>query len=142
MYMNYMDLTSDDCMLMFTAGQMNRMRSAFATGGPRFGLLTSNGCSGTSLPEAIIVPEEEAPAVKLVHVYPNPAQNNLVIDLKENMELLGYQAQIITPWGQVVATVRLSQAKTTINITRLAAGMYIIKLYGGSKKYQEKFLKL
>ena len=34
MHMNFMDLTDDECMYMFTHGQKERMRSLFAAGGP------------------------------------------------------------------------------------------------------------
>ncbi|HEY0676747.1 MAG TPA: T9SS type A sorting domain-containing protein [Chitinophagaceae bacterium] len=142
MYMNYMDLTNDECVLMFTEGQADRMRSVFAEGGPRFGILSSQGCSGTPVLPPIESPETDLQAEKIINLYPNPAQNILVVDIRENTNLIGQEIQIINQYGQAVRSVRLNQAKTTVNISQLARGMYFIKVNGGSKKYQDKFLKL
>ena len=68
-----------------------------------------------------------------------PLLNTLPIT--ENAELLGSDVQLMNQFGIPVKTVRLSQNKTTIHINHMPSGMYIIKL-NGSKKYQEKFLKL
>lgn len=141
MYVNYMDLSSDDCLLMFTYGQMSRMRSAFAAGGPRHALLSSNACNATPLP----VPAEviEAPVeVKVIGLYPNPAISRLVVDLKENADLVGAEAIVVNQMGQPVKRIRLTQVKTTVEIAALQSGMYMVTINGAGKKYQEKFMKL
>lgn len=109
---------------------------------PRAAMLTSQGCSGTPLPQPIEVPETEKPVIKLLNAYPNPAQGTLYIDIRDNAELLGAELTILNQFGQPVRTLRIAHAKTAINVANLARGVYIIKVDGGNNKYQEKFLKL
>lgn len=48
MFMNYMDYTDDNAMNMFTSGQSSRMNALFVSGGSRFALTTSLGCTPPS----------------------------------------------------------------------------------------------
>lgn len=50
MVQNYMDYSDDACMNLYTAGQKNRMRALFESGGYRASLLASNGCGTATTP--------------------------------------------------------------------------------------------
>ena len=141
MYNNFMDQVNDDCMLMFTKGQMERMRAAFAPGGPRYALLSSNGYSGKPIEEPIILPKGEDNIVKLLHLYPNPAQRELIIQFKEEDDCIGSELTIVNQFGQVVKKMRIQQLRTTVNVTAFQNGMYFVTLYGHHRKLQDKFLK-
>ena len=142
MYNNYMDQVNDDCMVMFTKGQMERMRAAFAPGGPRHALLSSNGYSGEPIVEQpIILPKGEENVVKLLQLYPNPTQRELVIQFKEQDDCIGSELTIVNQFGQVVKKMTIQHLRTTVNVSALQNGMYFVTLYGHHRKLQDKFIK-
>ena len=102
MYMNYMDLTSDACMNMFTLGQKARMRALFAPGGPRNALLSSKGLMPPLFNE-IPLPEEDP---KWLHpqLYPNPASSLMTLDLAYDTRWVGKTIRIFNLQGQTVMT--------------------------------------
>ena len=70
-------------------------------------------------------------------VYPNPTHS--ILNLSLNDEILLDKVTIVDITGKVV----LEQIEnlTTINVEKLAKGIYILTVYAGDKKYQEKFIK-
>jgi hypothetical protein len=57
---NFMDYVNDNCMVMFTDGQKNRMLATLAANGPRYTLLNSKGCIA---PEGVVaIPNSILPA--------------------------------------------------------------------------------
>lgn len=124
MYMNYMDLTSDACMNIFTQGQKAVMRALFAPGGVRNSLLTSPAFNPPVIFESPL-PEEDP---KWLHpqVYPNPASNRLTIDLAYDPRWKGKNIYIINLQGQTVMTVTITEKSQVIDISRLQAGMYFL----------------
>ncbi len=45
LYVDYMDYAPDDCVVMFTYGQKDRMQANFSAGGAREGIVSSLGCT-------------------------------------------------------------------------------------------------
>jgi|CXWL01.1.fsa_nt_gi hypothetical protein len=141
MYMNYMDFTSDDCINMFTQGQKARMMTLFATGGARTAMLLSKGLSTPLIFESPL-PKEDP---KWLHpqLYPNPATNEITLDLAYDIRWIGKNIFVTNLQGQTVMNVMITSQNMKIDISRLQSGMYFIaakKDDGESMK--QRFIKL
>jgi len=136
MYMNFMDLTNDECMQLFTMGQRERMRTFFEDGGFRHGILVSKGLS-LPAPEGVTDTETILPID--IRLAPNPARSTITItDLTGN----GFQNKtfrIINQYGQAIKQFRFTGTSMDINISQLPAGMYFLET--GDKRYNRRFIK-
>jgi hypothetical protein len=124
MFNNYMDFTNDACVNMFTNGQKTRMKVLFEPGGPRYSLLFSKGLSAP-LTYILPVPESD-PAWLEPKIYPNPAVNQLYIDLSYDERWLGSTLQISNLYGKVVMQMIVSSKFQQITISNLPPGIYFI----------------
>lgn len=75
---------------------------------------------------------------KLISVYPNPAQNNII--LKTDVNLLGEHFTIADKTGRVVRYGKLSDENTTIELDDLSGGFYILSV-GGNMRQVFKIIK-
>jgi hypothetical protein len=128
MYMNYMDVTSSECVNLFTEGQKKRMRAVLDPGGVRNSLLTSYALLPPTNNE-IPVPEEkpeEQPKVSTTNVFPNPAIAEITIDVSDNTSWIGNTVQITSVQGTSLMQVKLTAKTTTANISSLKPGIYFI----------------
>ncbi len=114
---NFMDYSSEDCMNMFTKGQVAHMRTVLM--GPRAGLLDP---VGTSQPVATLD----------CKVFPNPAQDRAVVSfqLPESGEV---RIRMVGADGRSVlempAQVYFSgQQQIALDTRRLPAGMYFVHI--------------
>jgi Pregnancy-associated plasma protein-A/Secretion system C-terminal sorting domain len=141
MYMNYMDLTNDYCVNMFTLGQKERMRTLFATEGFRNSILSTNAFL---LPQTEAIPvADDDPKWLEPRLYPNPANNELNLDLAYDIRWIGKKIFVTNILGQNVMNVEITSKKSRIDVSKLKAGLYFLaakKEDGVSLKM--KFIKL
>lgn len=124
MYMNYMDFTNDGCINLFTEGQKRRMRSLFEIGGARHSILNSRGLQLPTITEMPL--PEETPRWLYTKVYPNPASNEVTIDISYDPRWLGKQLAVTNTNGQQVMHVPITSKIQTIDISRLRPGIYFL----------------
>ena len=72
------------------------------------------------------VPQNEAPVMDMMVVYPNPTQNEMTLSLEG---LLRYE--IIDMNGQTVMQGQANEKQHTIDVSALASGFYLVKAYNG-----------
>lgn len=140
MYMNFMDYTNDECMNLFTLGQKARMRSLFAAGGARYSILLSTGLQAPLIFETPLPVEDP----KWLHpqVFPNPAVNEITLDLSYDVRWIGKVLQVINLQGQTVMQVPITNKIQQITISQLKPGMYVISAKKQDGEFiREKFIK-
>jgi hypothetical protein len=131
MFMNFMDFTDDACMLMFTSGQISRMRETFAAGGLRESIRFSRALGEpwnkgvTATPAAGGTVSAEVS----ISVYPNPASSNITLSSKGS-SLAGTRYTLFTLDGRRIQEGMLSNENASISVASLKPGLYFVKLSG------------
>lgn len=134
MYMNYMDYVNDNCMVMFTYDQSDRMDAALF--GARSGLLTSEGCS---FPTNITSVNNEP----IVNLYPNPSEGSFYIDIKSEM-LDNVNITVNNILGEIVYSydeqnvVKLDNFR--IDLNNKSNGIYFVNITVGNNVINKKII--
>ena len=146
MYMNFMDLTDDACMFMFSNGQKERMRLLFEKGQARSALLSSKALDTVTISP---YPAEDAvtrpvTATVDVNLYPNPVSNSLSITVAEQSRELNDKVDVViyNHTGKPVLSAVMNAPTKTFNIGHLQSGLYYIHIVNGNVKTVKKFMKL
>jgi hypothetical protein len=140
LYMNYMDFTSESCIVMFTNGQKSRMRAVFAPGGPRNSILTSGGLGNPGIDQ---VPLPDSPPQWLhVQTFPNPVRTELTINLEYDERWIGKELTIYNVAGQIAGKRKITSKIQKIDVAQLQPGIYFIKAEKNGEKLLQKFVKL
>ncbi|MFZ9661626.1 MAG: M43 family zinc metalloprotease [Chitinophagaceae bacterium] len=127
MFMNFMDFSNDDCMMMFTEGQIKRMRLLFGAGGVRSSILVSKALGepwNTSSDMLSTVPI----GIINVKLFPNPTTGILTIENKSDNSITGKKYQIYATDGRAVAQGSLTGESNTISVASLTQGIYFIRI--------------
>lgn len=73
-----------------------------------------------------------------ITMFPNPAINQIAIALKNNESIK--KIEIYTLLGKRVLAKNSSQSETTVNVSSLSAGLYIVKIAGENHTYSQKLI--
>jgi hypothetical protein len=144
MFMNFMDLTSDACMNMFTQGQKMRMRSLFALGASRNGILRSYQCDSSQATSGPL-PQDTIPKVApadIISVYPNPVADVVTVHAKQLQTLKGKSAILLSSTGKIIFEQVLQSNNDKIRIGHLPAGLYLLSIGDKGSKTNFKLVKL
>lgn len=128
MFMNFMDITDDACISMFTIGQRNRMLAAIS--GPRSGLLNSNRCVFINRPRPDLG----------ITVFPNPVSDCIHIEFNANFDndvtVLLYDAA-----GKLIyEAINNASNIRSIPADDLSTGVYYLHLTNGSTEVTERIM--
>ena len=144
MFMNFMDLTDDACMNMFTHGQKTRMRAIFAKNNYRNSFLGVSVCDSTlsiggPTTRDSVTTEKPKPSVS---VYPNPVHSFTTVLSENEYSLNGKTAIIFNMQGKILYKQKFQSEKVQINLSFLSAGVYYLQVGDGVDKKMHRLIKL
>jgi hypothetical protein len=144
MFMNFMDFSNDACMNLFTIDQTKVMRALFAKNNIRNSFLSAYQCDSTLAhtgPLYSNTTADTAVTATIVKTYPNPVHSQLVIECNSISKLNVTTLDIYNVMGTKVFETQLSQPKSTINLSALTNGVYIVRVGEGGNVFTTKIIR-
>jgi hypothetical protein len=124
MFMNFMDFSDDASLLMFTKGQSAIMRTQFAAGGVRSGILLSKGAGEPWT----IAPENKVSVTGSVSAYPNPARS--AITIRFDAPVTGTYV-VYDDLGRALLHGAIKGTAVNIDVSSLRTGIHFIRMDDG-----------
>jgi len=100
-------------------------------------VITENGCTDTSVCKQVIVTGIDERERSLVEMYPNPAGEEITVEVTTALKGKSY---IVTDnTGKTVMRGTLDKQRNTLSLKALTAGMYLLQIEGvpGSRKIEK-----
>ena len=138
--MNFMDFTDDGCMNLFTYGQKKAMRELFALAGPRNSFLNSNVCDSSKAEGGPVVVDSTTSSFK-IKTYPNPFNNSITIASDKGLNVIGRHLKIYNVAGKLIISQLIQSQSTTLNVSNLPSGIYILKVENENGNFVYKLVK-
>ncbi len=101
-------------------------------------LLATNGTDSVSQEFDLLVTPTNIANKNFIKVYPNPAVNQLVIEVPNHEKA---HLTITDVAGKTLMQRDLNSSSNKIDLTNLKSGLYIINIYDGQTKYEYKIIK-
>jgi hypothetical protein len=76
-----------------------------------------------------------------IKIYPNPAKDNLIIELNGNQDLRKHTISIYNIEGQLIKQLTTKQTKTEIDIQEFSVGVYVVKVNSDKGSFVSRFVK-
>jgi Secretion system C-terminal sorting domain len=117
-------------------GQTNQSYTTIADGNYAV-VVTQNGCTDTSSCYNITtVGINENSFADVVHIYPNPANDNFTIISPQSAVI-----EITNIQGQLIKTIAACSNKTNVDVSALQSGVYIVEVTTEKGIAVKKFIK-
>lgn len=132
MFMNYMDYSDDNCLALFTYGQVARIESTLFI--QRASLITSKGCISGTLNSAKFDSNED------ISLFPNPTTSKVFFD---NSNYNFTTVSVVNTLGQEVSKIKFTSfmSNQDIDLSGLTAGVYILTFSNNEISKTTKIIK-